>query len=322
MLIKQKMPIAIIKNLLKDFDLEQIKKIKPLATSGNISYIIETDLKKYFFRLSPLGIRWRSKEEIFSELELLNYLIKNSFPVKTAIYNKKGEQIISWNGHFGYIREFIEAKEKLNPTIKEVEKFGELLGRFHKLTENYKTNYKRKHRWDLEESKKNFKEDKKLILKGSFLEKKKFVDNFQKEISLINFPSNLPKGMIHEDLGKRHVLWKGEKIVCIVDFDRSYYGDLILDLGQACRGWCFVNNWKKWNNKNFEALINGYQKHRKLNQVEKQYLINAIKFAILERSISFCLRYVLVTKDKEDLKYSQFSLSQDGLLGMIKKISC
>jgi len=66
-----------------------------------------------------------------------------------------------------------------------------------------------------------------------------FVIKFEKEISNLSFPKELPQGMIHEDLGKRHVLWQNNKISGILDFDRCYYGKLILDLGQAVRGWCF-----------------------------------------------------------------------------------
>ena len=136
---------------------------------------------------------------------------------------------------------------------------------------------------------------------------------------MLNFPNNLPSGAIHEDLGKRHILWQKNKIIAIVDFDRSYYGKLILDLGEACRGWCFIDNWKKWSNKNFQALINGYQNKRKLTQLEKKYLVDAVKFGILERSLAFCLRFIQETKDSEDKEYALYSISENGLLGMVEK---
>ncbi|MBU2263161.1 hypothetical protein KJ750_00675, partial [Patescibacteria group bacterium] len=101
--------------------------------------------------------------------------------------------------------------------------------------------------------------------------------------------------------------------------DRSYYGKLIFDLGQACRGWCFVSDWKKWSNKNFRALIKGYEKERKLSSLEKKHLIDAIKFGILERGLAFALRYILVTKDSEDEKYAWHSISNNGLMGMTEK---
>ena len=82
---------------------------------------------------------------------------------------------------------------------------------------------------------------------------------FRKEIFSLNFPKGLVRVRYMRTLGKRHVLWQNGKIAAIVDFDRSYFGFLILDLGEAVRGWCFVDNWRKWSDKNFKALIDGYQ---------------------------------------------------------------
>ncbi len=319
MLTKQKLPPRVLKEILSKFDLGKIKKIKPLPTSGNVAYAIKSDKDKYLLRLCPTGQRWRSKEEIAAELELIGYLLKNKFPVPKPILAKNGERIIKWKNHFGYIRKFIDGEPKLNPTLKEVEKFGELVGWFHSLTQNYKTKNKRRHIWDLQETKKTFQQTKKMILKSKFAKKKEFVRKLEQEFSSLNFPNNLQSGMIHEDLGKRHILWRKDKIIGVIDFDRCYYGKLIFDLGEACRGWCFINNWRNWSNKNFEALIGGYERRRKLTKIEKQYLIDSIKFAILEKALSFCLRYIEVTHDRRDEKYALHSISEKGLLGMVGK---
>jgi len=319
MLAKQKLPPIVLKKLLEKFNLGVIKKVKPLATSGNISYIVNINKKNYLLRLSPSGFRRRSEQEIDAELEIINYLFKKNFPVAQPITTKNGKQIISWKNHFGYLREFVDAKPKLNPTSEEVEQFGELLGVFHNLISNYKTKHKRRHIWDLNESKKNFKQDKRIILKSDFKQKNEFIKKFENEIFKLNFPESLPSGTIHEDLGKRHVLWQKDKIISIIDFDRNYYGKLILDLGQACRGWCFTNNWKKWNDNKFQALLNGYQNKRKLTDIEKKYLVDSIKFGILERSLSFYLRFILVTNDLKDAEYALYSISENGPLGIIEK---
>ncbi|MBU3964965.1 phosphotransferase [Patescibacteria group bacterium] len=319
MLIKQKFLFLALKKILCEFDIGQIKKIKPLATSGNITHVISANKKKYLLRLSPLGLRWRSENEILAELELIDHLLKNNFPVPKPAISKMGKRIVFYKKHFGYLREFIDGNPKLNPTAREIKKFGEIVGWFHNLIQNYKTKNKRKHIWDLEETKQTFKQYKGIILKSNFAQKEEFIKRFEKEIFLLNFPKNLSSGTIHEDLGKRHILWRKNKIIGIIDFDRSYYGKLILDLGEACRGWCFINNWKKWSNKNFQALISGYQNKRKLTKLEKKYLVDAIKFSIIERGLAFCLRFIQETKDPKDREYSLYSISKSGHLGMIEK---
>lgn len=308
MLTKQKLPAPVIVDIFQKYDLGEIKKVEPLVTSGNIAYVIKSDSGKYLLRLSPFGPRWRSKEEIAAELELIDCLLTHNFPVPKPITMKNGKRIIFWKNHFGYLREFFEGEFKSNPTLKEIKKFGKLMGCFHNLVQNYETKNKKEHIWDLEETKKRFQQNKNIILKSNFKKKKEFVKRFDKEISLLNFPKDLPSGTVHEDLGKRHVLWQEDKITGLIDFDRYYHGRLVLDLGQACRGWCFVNGWTRWDKKNFQALIAGYQSKRKLTRIEKKYLVDSIKFGILERSLAFCLRFIGLTQDVEDQDFANRGL--------------
>lgn len=304
MLFKQKLTKEDLKKILGKFDLGRISKTEPMFTSGNIAYLIKTERGKFVFRLCPEGPRFRSKGEITAELELIDYLLKNKFPAPIPVAKKDGQRVVGWKGKFGYLRKYDNRKPDLKPSIAKTKKFGETIGWFHNLIHNFKTKNKRKHIFDLEETKKYFELNKNFILKSNFKKKGEFIEKIEKEFSQMNFPEKLPSGTIHEDLGKRHILWKNNKISCILDFDRSYFGKLILDLGEACRGWCFVNNWSKWSNKNFQALISGYQKKRALTNLEKKYLFKAIKFSVLERAIAFCLRFIENTQDPEDEKYA------------------
>lgn len=300
MLTKQKLPRQDLDRILSSYDLGSINQIKPLVTSGNIAYMVETGKGKFFLRLCPTGPRYRSKGEVAAELELIDHLLQNKFPAPVPVVNKDGEIITSWKGHYGYLRYYIEAEAILEPTITEVEEFGKVLGWLHRLVEGFKTKNKRTHIFDLSQTLKHFRLNKNRILKSNFKNSDQFVAKVEKELSQLEFPLDLPLGMIHEDLGKRHALWKKSKIICLVDFDRSYYGQLVLDVGQSVRGWCFVKDWSKWSNNNFQALISGYQSKRLLTDLEKKCLPEAIKFGVIERGIAFCLRYIEVTQDPED----------------------
>ena len=319
MLKKQYLPKEKIISILNEYNIGVIKKIEPLATSGNISYIVLTDTDEYFLRISPDGIRWRSRGEIEAELELISFLSEKGIPVINAELQKNKETVIELDNKFGYLRKYNRGEEILSPDTKHLKKFGRILGKYHKAIEEYRTKNHRKHTWDLEETKKNFKQNKEIILKSSFSKKEEFIEKFEKEIFPLNFPKNLPLGTIHEDLGKRHVIWRKDSIIGIIDFDRCYFGKIILDLGQALRGWCFIDDWSNWSNKNFKAILEEYQKEKKLNGLEKEYLIDAVKFAVLERGLSFCLRFILVTQDPEDGDYAMNSVSENGFLNIIEK---
>lgn len=299
-----------LNNLLGQYNVGQIKSIVPIQTSGNNSFLIITDLGKHLIRLCGELHHFRSKEEIDGELDLLDKLKDNDFPAIGYLKNKKGERVINLEKHNGYLRKYLAGEFVLgNANEKQLLEVGKILGQYHNIVANLKIEKRNMINFGLDRTKEFFADHKEEILKSNFKEAEKFVESFEQEINKLNFPGTLPQGMLHEDLGKRHVIWQGEKIAAIIDFDRAYFGYLILDLGQALRGWCFKDNWQNWSQENAGIFLAGYESERKLNDMEKEYLVLAIKFGILERALSFCLRYIYSAKpDQEDEKFARDSL--------------
>jgi len=317
--IYKKISAGKIFKILERFNIGVVVKAERIKTSGNIAYLVTAEKGRYFLRLCPAeGLRWRSKNEIAAEIELLKYVKKRGVPVILPIADKSGHEIISIGRCNGYMRPFIDAAEKLSPTIAETRAAGRILGGFHKKIKGYKTKNARKHIFDVSAARRYLRAHKKEILKSNFKNVVEFVGLIGKELSALNFPKILPTGMIHEDFGKRHVLWRGGKIAAVVDFDRSYYGSLLFDLGQALRGWCFVDDWKKWSVRHFRAFIDGYQSERKVTKIEKKYLIDVIRFGILERALAFCSRFVYSGQKKADEAYAWKSATT--LLSQISRV--
>ena len=298
--------------LASQYEIGQIKSVELVQTSGNNSFLITTDLGQYFLRLCGDLHRYRSKEEIEGELDLIDKLKDNNFPVIDYLKTKTGERVVSLENHNGYLRKYLDGEfVQGNPTDKQLTAVGKILGRYHKIIENHKIGKRNNINFGLDKTKKFFEEHNEEILKSNFKEADKFVEVFEQEINKLSFPESLPCGMLHEDLGKRHVIWQNNEIKAIIDFDRSYFGYLILDLGQALRGWCFIDNWQKWSKDNAGIFLAGYESERMLSDLEKEFLMPAIKFAILERALSFCLRYIYSDKpDEEDEKFALDSLFQ------------
>ncbi|MCX6798260.1 MAG: hypothetical protein NTX66_03570, partial [Candidatus Falkowbacteria bacterium] len=85
MLTKQIIPRLDLEKILANFSLGKIISKKALATSGNITCILNTSTGIYFLRLCPNGQRWRSQAEGAGERELLNYLKSRNLPVIEAL---------------------------------------------------------------------------------------------------------------------------------------------------------------------------------------------------------------------------------------------
>ena len=176
-----------------------------------------------------------------------------------------------------------------------------MLGKIHNLTQDYKFNHKRKN-WGLKETIIKLREVEELFSNDRYLQKSNFIERLKFILNRLKFEEDLPKGAIHEDLGKRHVLFKNNEIKGLLDWDRSYSGPFILDLGQTIRGWCF-NNWEKLDKKKLKSLVEGYENKRKLTPLEKNSLLNAIKFAFIERAIAFVI-FAYNTNKKEHKEYA------------------
>jgi len=283
---------------------ERVNKTQRMKTSGNYTHFITTDKDRYVLRLNGDGWRYKTPEEIKSEVKLLKFLCSHSILVPNPI-KISNSFVISFGGRNGILYKYLDAEPVVNPNLYNCFVVGESLAKMHKLTENFKFPNKRRN-WDLEATKETFEELKEKFRKNSCLKKHKFAENIQCVLDELKFPKKLPKCAIHEDLGRRHVLFKNSEIYGILDFDRSYFGFSVLDLGQAARGWCF-DNWIYWNEEKFKFLLMGYKSQRKLTKLEREYLLDSIKFGILERVIAYGYKFVY-TKNEEDVNFAIHSL--------------
>lgn len=288
---------------LEPFNIGQITGFKRLKTTGNETYKVLTSEGTYLLRISPLDrVRGRSRNELLAEVEFTNLLFKKAIPISPFRMDECNNYLISIENKYGLIRNFDKGKAKTRISKEHIATFARLLGEIHHISEGYQTVHKRTHVWGPEVTYQHAKDSEGMLVNIS----EEF--NYQSRIlTLLKEvrPDKLPKGMIHEDLGKRHVLWDKSTITSIIDFDRCYYGYLIFDLGQAIRGWCFSENGKV-NHDHLRTFIENYQMTRKLTSIEKTCLNKAVAFAFAERSLSFALRSVMRT----DKKLAEYSVKQ------------
>ena len=287
-----------IKKFVAEKKLGQLILFKALEKNSERNFFVKTTKGEFVFSFYKDGARYRTLEELKAQQELSNRLIHKKFPVAQVLFVfKLREQKTNV-----LIRKYIVGRSKSTPTKAELSQFAKLFGQFHSLTQNFKTKSKCSHCWDLKTTIRHANE-----LRSEF-PKNKFLIKIQSELKKIKISNNLPSGTIHEDLGRRHVLWSNQRITGFIDFERSYYAPLVYDLGQTIRGWCFHSNWQKWCNKKLSNLLKSYSTQRKITVEEKNCLFDAIKFAVIERALSFYIKY-LRQKDKSAKKYAEHSLN-------------
>ena len=100
------------------------------------------------------------------------------------------------------------------------------------------------------------------------------------EKGLINSspPKGLPEGPIHVDFKPDNFLFKGNRLVGVLDFGNFYIGPLMIDLGKAIIFNCTKN--KKLDRKLVDSFLRGYEKFRQLTKQERAYFKKAVHYGI------------------------------------------
>lgn len=91
----------------------------------------------------------------------------------------------------------------------------------------------------------------------------------------------LPSGVIHGDLFRDNVLWHGEQIAALIDFESASHGVFAFDLMVTIHAWCYGDAFRP---ELVEAMLGGYHAVRKLEPAELAALpvegaIAALRFA-------------------------------------------
>lgn len=88
----------------------------------------------------------------------------------------------------------------------------------------------------------------------------------------------LPQGVVHGDLFRDNVLWRGQELVALLDWESASDGVVIYDLAVTLLAWCCGDalDWQL-----ARALVDGYQSERPIHRDEWEGLHWALRAACL-----------------------------------------
>jgi homoserine kinase type II len=94
----------------------------------------------------------------------------------------------------------------------------------------------------------------------------------------------LPKGVIHGDLFCDNVLFRGEKLIAVLDFEAACRGKFIFDIATAVNALCFVN--LEYSLDRFRYLLHGYESVRTLSLAEWDAFPNELRYSSLRFTVT------------------------------------
>jgi len=81
--------------------------------------------------------------------------------------------------------------------------------------------------------------------------------------ALVERTPAVPRGLIHGDLFRDNVLWDGEKLASLLDFESASRGAFVYDLAVTMLAWCYGDG---FSTDLLRALVVGYESVRRLDE--------------------------------------------------------
>jgi homoserine kinase type II len=269
-----------IGEIVADYGLPKPALVRPIrAGSVNTHYLAETPKGKYVIKIDEV----KSEIEVKREQDLLSFLRKHGFPCPVPLTDRNNRHYRDCGGKPLSLYKYIDGRtvDPEDVTLGQLENVGRVLADLHILGKAYKKGVE--NRFGFERVAEIYF-DVRSRLPQYF---KKITRVLDEEIEYLNhyLEGKLPKGIIHGDLFADNLMFKGEKVVAVLDFEAACRGKFIFDLATAVNALCFEST-HGYSLKKFEALLGGYEALRTLSLAEWDAFPNELRFAAFRFTVT------------------------------------
>jgi homoserine kinase type II len=248
------------------------------AGSVNTHYLLETSKGKFFLKIDEV----KSAPEAQHELDLLLFLRSRRFPCPQPLADRQGHYFQDYGGKAVSVypplpgRTYSEAEL----TTAYLEQAGQMLASLHLLGQGYKRVIE--NRFSFEHIVELYEWVRERV-PGHF---KYVIHTLDDEIAHQQQyqEDKLPKGVIHGDLFADNLLFRGGKVVGVLDFEAACSGKFIYDLATAVNALCYHEGGYVF--ERFAALLRGYQQVRTLSLPEWDAFPNELRFSALRFTVT------------------------------------
>ncbi len=308
-------------------ELSDLVKTLPVGKINNVSHLNEgfqntiylIDASKGLFCLRIYNKN--KKSHISYEVAVLDRIegLKAPRPIKV-----NGNYIIRFNDKYAILYEYLPGKHLKRISEKQLIQVGEFLAEFHKKVRDFQWDGYRYEWYNIP--------DWKIKKYAAYSKKKKlkyieFLPEIIRDLKKNRLDKRLPRGPIHVDLSVNNALFHEGELSGVLDFDNSYIGPFVLDLGKSIM---FFATTKKgrFDVKKSRVLYNAYIRKRPLTKLEHKELFKAIKYAFLSHIfVDYYMKAIELTTDEyfdfiiNELykSYRSISFSEKGFYEMFRR---
>ncbi len=262
--------------ILSQYELGTYTHSEPIS-QGTVqtNYFLHTSKEKFVFRYYEN----RSKESVLFESHLLTYLKKQHYPCPAPFPNKQGDYVGIHQSKPYVIFEFIDGQHIDHPDEYHKQQLIQKVAELQTLTRDYQPRYK-KYRWNynLELCRMLARTEAQKIDTENAHEKLLWLEN---QLSALDLPETLPKGICHCDFHFSNVIFKDGKFVGLLDFDDANYTYLVFDLVCLIDSWAWPYQSDRLDIAQAREIVQEYIKYRPLSAIEQRCMYDVHKLSIL-----------------------------------------
>lgn len=279
---KTKFSKEIIEDLLLPYNMGRLVSFKAIP-QGTVqsNYLVVTSAGKFILRYYEN----RSYNSVLFESELLSFLTSNNYPCPHIIKDRKDNYVGSFQDKPYALFKFIEGHpvEILSPaqmeqTIHKVAELQILTQNFHSVYQDSRWNYNVQLCRDLATSTAQDINTIDAYNKLSWIEQ---------QLSVLVFPDDLPKGICHCDFHYSNILFHGDHLVGLIDFDDANHTFLSFDLVCLVDSWAWLYPSETLDFQVANTIIQEYETIRPLSLIEKHHFLDIYILSVLFDSIWF-----------------------------------
>lgn len=250
---------------LADYDLGDLLSYKGIAEGvENSNFVLHTRAGSFILTLYEKRV---AEKDLPFFLTLMEYLAARGITCPQPVKNKKGGVLGRVAGRPAAIVTFLDGLWIRRPNPGHCAAVGEALARLHCVGREFplqRVNALSIASWrSLYEQVKDRGDD---LRPGLGTEIAYELDALEKE-----WPSELPKGIIHADLFPDNVFFLGDTLSGLIDFYFACTDMLAYDVAICLNAWCFESD-HSYNVTKGRALLRAYEKVRSLSQSEHRAL--------------------------------------------------
>lgn len=248
------------------------------AGSVNTYYCLESSKGKFFLKIDEV----KSETEARQEIDLLVFLRARRIPCPKPIPDQNGQFIRGHNGKALSVYAALPGKMRTESeiTTEYLSAVGKVLASLHLAGREYKTSLENRFSFGR--------------IRALYLHMRETMPSHLKQVKHTlddelahheeYLEERLPKGIVHGDIFPDNLLFRGKKVVGLLDFEAACQGKLITDLATAVNALCYIDG--EYQLERFNALMDGYQAVRALSLVEWDAFPNELRFSALRFTVT------------------------------------